>query len=268
MLSRQIVWQGRPVHSWAEFQDVVKPQRSLLARLGDYENSVLVAGCQRSGTTAVARLFKRVDGIADYGFGHDDELDGALLLAGYVDRFAKGRHCFETTYLNDRFAEYFDHDGFRLVWVLREPRAVVDSMLHNWKRDALNRLFTACGENVGAKRPRSLLADWIGPSRLDKACASYVAKTEQTRALREKLGDRMAIVDYDDLVWYRDALLPQLCEFAEIPYERALASQLHGRNARKGDRLPDWAGEYVDKMCRPAYREARALRTIVSEHGR
>jgi hypothetical protein len=267
MLSRPIVWHGRPVRSWAEFHEVVRqPGRPLLAQLDDYEDSVLVAGCQRSGTTAVARLFKLTDGIADYAFGHDDELDGALLLAGCVDRLEKGRHCFQTTYVNDRFSEYFDHDDFRLVWMLREPRSVVYSMLHNWKRGALNRLFDSCGaERLNAARPRSLLTDWIGPSRLDKACASYVAKTEQTRALRDKLGDRMAIVDYDDLVSHKDVLLPQLCEFASIPYDRELTRRLHGKSVRKGDALADSEAEYVDSVCRPAYRDARALRTIDAE---
>jgi hypothetical protein len=270
MLSRQIVWQGRPVNSWAEFHDVVKrPEQPLLARLDEYDDSVLVAGCQRSGTTALARLLKRADGIADNGFGADDELDGALLLAGYVDRFANGRHCFQTTYLNDRFPEYFDHENFRLIWMVRDPRSVVYSMLHNWKRPALNRLFDACGEEqLRAARPPSLLSQWIGPSRLDKACASYISKTRQTSALLDKLGDRVAIVDYDDLVSHKDVLLPQLCEFASIPYDRELARQLHGKSVRKGDRLADWEAEYVDDLCRPAYREALALRTVGAEHVR
>jgi hypothetical protein len=268
MLSRQIVWQGRPVHSWADFNSVVKPERELLGRLDDYDDSVLVAGCQRSGTTAVARLFKRVDGIADYGFGPDDELDGALLLAGYVDRLANGRHCFQTTYLNDRFPEYFDHEGFRLVWMLREPRSVVYSMLHNWGRGALNRLFEACGEaKLDKDRPRSLLKEWIGPSRLDKACASYIAKTEQTRMLREKLGDRMAVIDYDDLVSHKDVLLPQLCAFVDVPYERDLTRQLHGKSVRNGNRLSDWESDYVDNLCGAAYRAARLERTIGAEYG-
>jgi hypothetical protein len=184
-----------------------------------------------------------------------------------VDRCANGRHCFQTTYLNDRFPEYFDHDDFRLVWMLREPRSVVYSMLHNWKRGALNRLYDSCGvERLNAARPRSLLSDWIGPSRIDKACASYTAKTEQTRVLLEKLGDRMAIVDYDELVSHKDVLLPQLCEFASIPYDRGLTSQLHGKSVRKGNRLADWEADYVDDLCRPAYRDARSLRTIGAEY--
>jgi hypothetical protein len=118
-----------------------QPGQRLLAKLDDYPDAILVAGCQRSGTTALARLLKRADGMIDHAFGHDDELDGALLLAGHATRGTEGRHCFQTTYLNDRFREYFEHRAFRLIWMLREPRSVVYSMLNNWKRGALNRLF-------------------------------------------------------------------------------------------------------------------------------
>jgi len=270
MLSRHVIWQGRPVHSWSDFNQVVKQSdRPLLARLDDYEDSVLVAGCQRSGTTAVARMLKRADGIADYGFGHDDELDGALLLAGYVGRLADGRHCFQTTYVDDRFSEYFEHAGFRLIWMLREPRSVVYSMLHNWKRGALNHLHDACGAAAtsGIERPRSMLGQWIGPSRLDKACASYIARTEQTFALRARLGSCMAVVDYGDLVSHKDVLLPQVCEFAQIPYDRELTRRLHGKSVHKGDRLAEWEAEYVDKACSAVYRRARELRTLGREYG-
>src|SRR5262249_31936917 len=141
---------------------VKTPERPLLAHLDEFRDSLLIAGCQRSGTTALARLFKRADGIADCDFGEDDELDAALLLSGWVRRFTSGRHCFQTTYLNDRYSEYFEHSDFRLIWMVREPRSVVYSMLHNWRRGALNRLYDACGsaryEPPGAER--SMLKDW------------------------------------------------------------------------------------------------------------
>jgi hypothetical protein len=258
------------VHSWADFHDVVKQSdRPLLARLDDYDDSVLVAGAHRSGNTALSRLLKRADGIADHCFGADDELDGALLLAGFVARQTDGRHCFQTTYLNDRYQEYFEHDGFRLIWMLREPRSVVHSLLQSWKRAGSNRSFVDREARV-LDRNGASAAPGGGSSacsRLDKACASYVAKTEQTFALRERLGARMAIVDYDDLVAHRDALLPQLCEFADIPYDRELTRQLHGKNARNGDRLAAWEGRHVDDVCAAVYRKARALRTIGAEYG-
>jgi hypothetical protein len=259
------VWRGTPVRSWAQFQKLVRrPERSLLARLDDYADSILVAGCQRSGTTAVTRLLKQVHEIADYGFGPDDELDGALLLAGYVDPLADGRHCFQTTYLNERFGEYFEHDEFRLVWILRDPQSVVYSMLHNWKRAALNRLFDGCERpNGDANRARGRgVVEWIGPSRLDKACASYVSKTAQTFMLHERLGERMLIVDYDDLIFRREILVPEIFRFVDLPFDPGLLSFLHRRSARKQIRLPEWKRDHIESVCAPVYCDARALRTI------
>lgn len=263
-----VIWNGPPIHSWAAFHEIVKrPGQALLARLDEYPDCLLVAGCQRSGTTALARLLKRADGIVDHAFGHDDELDGALLLAGHATRLLEGRSCFQTTYLNDRYPEYFAHADFRLIWMLREPRSVVYSMLNNWKRGALNRLYDACGAEVLAKvEPApSLRTTWLGPSRLAKACSSYVAKTAQTFELRERLGSRIAVVDYDELVASKQSLLPKLFEFAGLPYDARLGDALHARSVGKRDQLGPRDAEYVDRFCASVYRRALELRTIGAE---
>jgi hypothetical protein len=266
--NRPVIWNGRPIRSWADFHTLVKrPDRPLLKTLDEYCDPILVAGCQRSGTTALARLLKRPHGMVDHAFGHDDELDGALLLAGYATRGTDGRHCFQTTYLNDRVGEYFEHGGFRLIWMLREPRSVVYSMLNNWKRGALNRLYDACGAEVLAKvEPApSLRTTWLGPSRLAKACSSYVAKTAQTFELRERLGSRIAVVDYDELVASKQSLLPKLFEFAGLPYDARLGDALHARSVGKRDQLGPRDAEYVDRFCASVYRRALELRTIGAE---
>jgi hypothetical protein len=260
-----VTWNGRPIRSWAEFHTIVKqPGRPLLAKLDEYAAPILVAGCQRSGTTALARLLKRADGVVDHAFGHDDELDGALLLAGHATRDRGGRHCFQTTYLNDRYPEYFAHRDFRLIWMLREPRSVVYSMLNNWTRGALNRLFDACGAEVlaQANEAPTFASTLLGPSRLAKACASYVAKTAQTSTLAERLAERIAIVDYDELVAEKHALLPQVCAFAGVHYDPHLAEALHDRSIGKRNRLDNRDADYVDRFCTSAYQRARALRTI------
>lgn len=263
-------WQLRRVDSWQQFHDIVKPGRALLARLDDYGGSILVAGCQRSGTTAVTRLLKRAQGIADARFSSDDELDGALLLAGYVETSSSGKHCFQTTYLNDRFTEYFEHEHFKLVWVLREPAAVVRSMLRNWKRDALNRLFYACGRfHLEALPPeRSTLDCWLGLSRLDKACVSYVAKTKQAFTLHRELGERMLIVDYDDLMLGKEALVPRICRFADLPYSPEMLTHLHGKSVANGKRLLRREAERVEAVCLPVYRRAMRLCALSTTNGR
>lgn len=266
--NRPVIWNGRPVRSWAAFNTIVKqPDRPLLATLDDYLDPILVAGCQRSGTTALARLLKRADGMIDHAFGHDDELDGALLLAGYATRGTDGRHCFQTTYLNDRVGEYFEHGNFRLIWMLREPRSVVYSMLHNWKRGALNRLFEACGAEVLAQNDPapSRSITWLGPSRIAKACSSYVAKTAQTFELARRLEPRIAVVDYDELVAKKETMLPELCEFVGLPYEPRLAAGLHARSVDKREQLGARDAAYVDWFCSAVYDRARAQRTISAE---
>jgi hypothetical protein len=243
---------------------VKRPERQLLARLNNFVDSVLVAGCQRSGTTALTRSMRTGCGMADFRFCRDDELAGALLLAGQVEGRNRGRCCFQTTYLNDRIDEYFAYDDFRLIWMIREPTAVVYSMLHNWKRGALRRLYDACGTDHLARvatRRNPLLA-LGGPSRLEKACASYIGKARQTSRLLERLGPRMLIVDYDEMVLHRDRLLPLIFDFADItPGTRSLTS-IHRRSIGKGKRLSRQIADRITGACGPVYAEMRQLRTI------
>ncbi|MFO7285343.1 MAG: sulfotransferase [Gammaproteobacteria bacterium] len=270
MDDRNVIWRGPRVHTWAEFSRVVKrPGRRLLARIDSFSRPILIAGCQRSGTTAVARLVSSADGMGDFRFGDDDELDAALILAGQVETAARGRLAFQTTYLNDRFREYFEHDDFRLVWVVREPLSVVRSMLHHWRRAALNRLYVACGApavpragNMRARTPRSLFP----PSRLEKACASYVGKVGQTFELVERLApERMIVVDYDELVLHKEALLPAVFEFLDLPYRPELGGLLHARSVNKGRLLPAAQAAYVEETCRNVYERAREARLRARE---
>lgn len=260
-----VVWNGTPVHSWKDFHDVVKtPGRKLLAELDNFADALLVAGCQRSGTATLARLFRSSRGIVDHTFAHGAELDGALLLAGHATRALGGRHCFQTTYLNDRYVEYFAHDDFRLIWILREPRSVIYSMLHHWRRAALTRLYDACGAH--SVPPPAAMGTfrrlWLGPSRLFQACASYIGKTAQTAALRKGLGDRLAIVDYDDLVARKEIVLPQLCAFAGVRFTPELAASFAADTAPRGARLRQREAAHVEELCTDIYERARALRTI------
>jgi hypothetical protein len=261
------VWRGPAVLSWADFDELIAtPGRPLLARLDDFEDCLLVAGCAGTGTTAIARLLKRTDGIVDHGFGHDDELDGALLLAGQVERFEDGRHCFQTTYLEERFREYFEHDDFRLIWILREPWSVVGAMQNSWKRSALDRLLPAGG---GRPYPENLPRALPGTaSRLDRACAAYTECVRRTLEIAARLGRRAAIVDYDDLAAHRARLLPDLCAFAGTPFDRRLLSHLHGKSVHKGHAgLAAWEAARIAELAMPAYRLARTLCTIGAAHG-
>ena len=94
-----------PVKSWAQFERRVRARApKLFIDLPNYSDSVLVAGCQRSGTTVITRLIRRVIGMPDFEFTKDDELDAALVLAGVLPSSYTGRHCFQTTYLNEQLS--------------------------------------------------------------------------------------------------------------------------------------------------------------------
>ena len=264
-----VVWKGPRIDTWGRFHRIVKqPGRRLLAALPRFTDCVLVAGCQRSGTTALTRTLRCGKGMADFRFCEDDELAGALLLAGHVESPVIGRYCFQTTYLNDRFAEYFDTDNFRLVWVIREPAAVVHSMLHDWNRGALRRLFDSCGKiylgDVEDWRPR--LFSYASPTSLEMACASYIAKATQTFRLAERLGNRLLIVDYDELVGCKQSLLPEIFSFAGIEPDPAAMGLLHSRSVGHGSQFPIRVANRIHASCGPLFERLRERRTIGASH--
>ena len=244
------------INSWSDFYAALADE-PLLAKLDDYPDALLIAGCDWAATTAITRLFKRLSCFADSSWGHDDELDGALLLAGRRERLATGRPCFQTTYMRERYREYFEHDGFKLVWVVREPRAAVSSLLANRERALPPRnALGLSGKSTGGQ----------AASRLERTCAAYVASIRQTVELRERLGERVAVVDYDELAADRNRLLPALCRFASVSCNASLLRHLHGKSVRKGV-LANFEATIVDQLALPAYRRARCATTLSVAHG-
>lgn len=242
---------GQAIASWLDFYEALADE-PLLGELDRYPKALLISGCDWSAATAVTRLFKRIPTFADSSWGYDDELDGALLLAGWRPRSAGGRHCFQTTYVRERYREYFEHEGFRLVWIVREPRAAVRSLLTSRDHTLPARaVLGLSGKSAGGQ----------GISRLEKACAAYVASMGQTLEIKERLGSRVAIVDYDELAADRDRLLPALCRFASVGCDASVLRHLHGKSVRKSTLLP-WEQAIVDEVALPAYRRARSAATL------
>lgn len=235
---------SREIGSWPEFYAAVGAT-PLFARLDDFPDALLISGCDWPATTAVARLFKRAAPLTASSWGADDELDGALLLAGLRPRFALGRHCFQTTYAGERLRECFEHENFRLVWIVREPRAAVQSTLQSRGH--------ALSPNAA---PQSSRAGTL--SRLERACATYSENIRQTAEIAERLGDRAAIVDYDELVDDRDRLLPALCRFAGIRCNTRLLRHLHGKSVRKSV-IANWEAAIIDELTLADYWQARSV---------
>ncbi len=259
----QRVWLDR-YRTWRRFHRGVRRRGlPLLKNLPGYPRCILVAGCQRSGTTMLTRLIARAPGFARLCLTADDELDAALALAGFVDLPNDLRYCLQTTYLNECFLEYrrLRRDQ-RLIWIVRNPYSVVYSMLHNWGRFALNELYQGCGV-LSAHSPhqrRSNLMWPFGPSRIEKACLAYRGKAAQILSIRHMLRpEQLLTVDYDLLSAAPGEWLPRIFEFADAPYDAAFADAVQRSPATKADALSSGARRLIEQLAWPTYRECIAL---------
>ncbi|RJP92369.1 MAG: hypothetical protein C4518_06865 [Desulfobacteraceae bacterium] len=255
---------SEPLRSWKAFENQIRSKgHCLLKRLDDFPNSILVTGCQRSGTTMVSRMIRRSEGVTDFQFGHDDELDAALILSGYVDHKPKGRYCFQTTYVNDNYDEYFSsQNGHKIIWVLRNPHSVVYSILHNWRRAALNRLFLSCGAKFldeKEKQKVNRFGAWtVGRPR--KACLAFNGKISQLFELKKHFGpDQLMVIDYDDLVQRKNKILPILYRFTDLPYNDHYTKMIHAESLNKTKGQSQKESAIVSNICQPVYLKARNL---------
>lgn len=259
------------ITTWKQFVRKIRTKNHpLLSQATTMEDMVFVTGCQRSGTTMVTDLFRQSADIAPYQTNLDSELEGALVLCGLLPPHPAQRqkHCFQITYLNDRYQECFDHiDRFRLVYVVRNPVSVVYSMIHHWSRIlhvrnfALNDLFLSCGKNglLPSELRRFRISGSFGFTNLRKACLNYNEKTSQLFTLVPRLNDKMMVIEYDMLVKYKDELLPRLFTFVNLPYEPSFADYIRTDSLRKGTALALSKQKIIKKTCQEIYEQAAAL---------
>jgi hypothetical protein len=211
----------------------------------------------------LTRIIAQSAGFRGLALTCDDELDAALALCGEVDLPLKQRYCFQTTYLNERHAEYaMMGAGHRLVWVLRNPRSVVYAMVHNWRRFALNELYEACGVRL-ASTPRLRNARWpwpLGPTRLEKACLSYSAKTSQIFEIQKLIPqERVLVVDYDALVDSPHDCLARIFTFIDEPYDPVYAHDVSRTSTGKALQLSEKAKMIIADNAERIYDQCQAL---------
>ena len=255
----QRIWLDR-YGTWQRFhRRARRPGMPLLQRLARYPRCVLVAGCQRSGTTMLTRLLAGAAGFARLQLTPDDELDAALALAGFIDLPEDRRYCFQTTFLNECYADYRTLGADqRLIWVLRNPYSVVYSMLYNWRRFGLNQLYATCG---GASAGLRSSLPWpLGPSRLEKACLAYRGKIGQILSIRHLVpAAQLLVVDYDVLIGSPGEWLPRIFGFAGADYDAAYVRLVQRDSANKAQRLSRAARRRIEEVALPIYRECSAL---------
>lgn len=252
--------------AWKSFAKRVRgTQEKLLTRLDEFPDSVLVTGCQRSGGTMLARVITKSEGMVNYWFGDDDELDAALVLSGHAPEKPRGRYCFQTTYLNERYPEYFEHPGHRIVWSLRNPHSVAYSMVYNWADFALNELFLTCGYSQmdHVDRIRFQRFGVFGIPRIRRAAYAYNGKVKQLFELRKGYPEgRLAVLEYDQLVREKTRLLPDLYNFIGLPYKDSYADPISERSLKKKDKLNPDEARLLDDVCMPVYQAALDILTV------
>lgn len=210
----------------------------------------------------LSRVITNSEGMTKFWFSHDEELDAAQILAGIVEEQPTGRYCFQTTYLNERYSEYLEHPGHYIVWSLRNPHSVVYSMVHNWRRFALNELFLQCGYAQMDCRDRIRFQRFglLGIPAIRRAAYAYVGKVSQLFFLRDHYPlARFTVLEYDQLVRQKERLLPKLYERIGLPYKEVYASPISERSLGKKDRLSTSERVVVDEVALPVYEKARSL---------
>jgi hypothetical protein len=261
MSTTWLLGRGTQIRTWPQFARRVRRQGCILLReLDRFPDAILVTGCQRSGTTIMARIITGSDGMINYWFGRDDELDAALILSGTVAHANRGRYCFQTTYVNECVHEYLERVRTqKIIWVLRDPVSVTASMLYHWRRFALNELFDACGAALLPDRERQLYARFgkLAIPRLTRACMAYNGKLNQLFTLTQYFSTRsLAVIDYNDLIADRHRLLRKVYDFIDLPYREAYGQQLRSGGKSKSRRLSSRQRRVVETLCTPVYERA------------
>ncbi len=256
------------ITDWKTFSKRIRSSnRKLLHRLDDFPNSILVTGCQRSGTTLLSRILVQSKGTVNYWFSPDDELDAALILSGYVNHIPHGRYCFQITYLNERYHEILDHkDGHKLLWVLRNPWSVVYSMLHNWNGAALDELFLSCGAPVlhGIDDLLFRAVGIRGILRLRRACWAYNGKILQLLKLSESLSqNELLVVDYDQLVTEPNRMLPNIYNFLSLDYEPEYSAPIHSKSIEKKNAFSSREAATISAICNQTFTRAKEFAQIL-----
>lgn len=222
---------------------------------------MLVAGCQRSGTTLLSEMIQRLPSVRTSNITTSRELDAALILSGVVSAEG-GRWCFQTTYLNENWPEYRTmRSDQKLIWMIRRPESVVWSMTRHWDRSALEHLYHACDpvvrEQCAAVRSRIPFWNRRVPSTSWMAVVSYVDKMRQLSVIRGSLTDRLLVVDYDDLVTDPQAVMRAVCGFIGSPYDERSIETVHTESMNRAESLTNRERTLVRMIADPPYRAAR-----------
>jgi len=254
------------IDSWREFRKLTADNCDLLKELYKFPKPILVTGCQRSGTTMLSRIITGSDGMVKYWFGRDDELDAALILSGMVEHEPQGRYCFQTTYLDHCYEQYFEcPPSTKIIWVLRNPYSTVYSLIYNWPDESFYRTFRngAVRYLEGIDKQKFKLLGVHGFKKIMQGCYIYNWKVSQISHLVPKLGrNRIMVVDYDDLVLNKETILPAIYDFIDLEYKDIYSQNIRSSSVSKRYLLSEEEQAVVTKQSHPLYQEARQFLSL------
>lgn len=245
--------------TWRQFDREIRPRGcKLLVRLREFPRAVVVAGCQRSGTTLLGKVLAAADGFDHFTFAKFPELSAALALSGEVEAGMEARAVLQTTYVDDAWKEYLElAEGQKIIWVLRNPFSVAASMLYNWPMFALNHTLARCGAEQLPESGRKLFR-WMGPCvvpRVERACAIYAQKARQLLELHERMfaTRQLLVIDYDRLVTEPPGVLAIIEHFLDCPDGTFAGDVIDRSRQRKSNRLSPRQREVISRRCLEFY---------------
>ncbi|OHX36748.1 hypothetical protein BJL95_07535 [Methylomonas sp. LWB] len=251
------------IKTWKAFSKQVRNKDiKFLKELNQYNGAILVGGCQRSGTTMISDIIMRGDGVSDLS-GPDKELNSALALSGFLSLDKNVRYCFQTTYVNERYDEYFKYwSDNKMVWMIRNPCSVVYSLTRFSERFCLDELFLGCGQFMMDDMDRSKF-NKLGLWSLDRirmACYSYNSKANQALAIIDNLGaDNVFVIDYDELVRDKHKILASLFGFLGVSYNADLADAISDKSVGKANNLSKKNISLICELSGGYYSQVRRL---------
>lgn len=253
------------INRWQQFHKKVRlKQPELFLNLENFPNAVFIAGCQRSGTTILSRIIRSSEGFNnDFPAAIDDELHAALILSGREPGTNNGRYCLQTTYLNENYREYGNlRPDQKLIWVVREPQSVVFSMIYRWKTFALDELFVGCGldEIHAAEQKYKLLKyGYHFFPKLLKACYAYNGKSKQIFEIKKLLGNRVLIIEYEQMIKNKKEVLEEVFSFISGKYVDETGDKLVNKSLNKKKKLSDKEKRVINEMCLNTYTDIQSL---------
>jgi Sulfotransferase domain len=248
-LMRHKLPQFRDHFEWSDVQIKLQqclPSRAVLgSKFGSQKGiNYFVSGCQRSGTTWINRFLGRY--IPDSWAFTEEQTYCQFYECSRIPLYSARNLFWQTTFINTH-KKFFQQlpDNCRLIYVYRNPQAVVWSLLYNF--ELLESVYQVRQSQFLACDSISVLKD----SRLQKAIEIYRHSLRVGAELIAASVPRTCVVNYDEFI--KD---PHRCAATLLGCKIAVRkiSRVEDRPRRKVRDLSASARAAVDEWATPLYK--------------